>query len=170
MLLAIVKKLPKNAKYTSPEIQNEIISVLTLLVEQKILNQIREAELFTLIVDGTTDKSYIEIVSILCRYIVEVQDGIEIVEHVACMVLSTDCSAKGQLGQVTSSLNDVGILLEGLASQGYDGASVMSGEQGGFQALLNIHCGRFVVYIHCFCHRLHLSVECIFYFKPVHLL
>ena len=63
--LAIAKKLPKNAKYTSPDIQNEIISVLTVLVEQKVANQIREAELFTLMVDGTTDKSYVEIVSIV---------------------------------------------------------------------------------------------------------
>ena len=113
-------------------------------------------------VDGTTDKSYVEIVSIVCRYIIEVHDGIEVVEHVARMVPSTDRSAKGLLGLVSNSLDDVGISLEGLVSQCYDGASVMSGEQGGFQALLNIHCGRFVVYVHCFCHRLHLSVECIF--------
>ena len=84
-LLAIAKKLPKNAKYTSPDIQNKIISVLTVLVEQKVANQIREAKLFTLIVDGMTDKSYVKIVSIVCRYIIEVHNGFEVVEHVARM-------------------------------------------------------------------------------------
>ena len=75
---------------------------------------------------------------------------------------SKDRSAKGLVKLVTNSLEDVNISLDGLVSQCYDGASVMSGECGGFQALLNIHCDRFIVYIHCFCHRLHLAIECIF--------
>ena len=39
-LLDVAKKLPLNAKYTSPEIQNEVISVLKELVERKISQQI----------------------------------------------------------------------------------------------------------------------------------
>ena len=78
------------------------------------------------------------------------------------MAPSKDRSSKGLVKLVTNSLEDVNISLDGLVSQYYDGASVMSGECGGFQALLNIHCDRFIVYIHCFRHRLHLAIECIF--------
>ena len=68
-LAEIAKKLRKNAKYTSPTIQNEVISVLKDIVEEKIAAEIREGELFTLMLDGSTDKNNSE--SIVCRYIVE---------------------------------------------------------------------------------------------------
>ena len=70
-LAEIAKKLPKNTEYTSPDIQNEVIIVLKDIVEQKIAAEAKEAELFTLMVDGSTDKNNNEIVSIVCRYIVE---------------------------------------------------------------------------------------------------
>ena len=41
------KLLPENAKYTSPEIQNEMITILTTCVKNKIAQEIREAEMFT---------------------------------------------------------------------------------------------------------------------------
>ena len=97
-------------------------------------------------VDGSTDKSNLEIVSIVCRYILEDNDGIQVVEHVVRMAPSEDHSAKGLVELVTKSLDDVNISLDGLVRQCYDGASVMSGELGGFQALINIHCDRFIVY------------------------
>ena len=46
----------------------------------------------------------------------------------------------------------------GMVSQAYDGASVMSGARGGLQALVCSFYGRSVIYIHCFCHRIHLVV------------
>ena len=70
-LAEIAKKLPKNTKYTLPDIQNEVIIVLKDIVEQKIAAEVKEAKLFTLMVDGSTDKNNNEIVSIVCRCIVE---------------------------------------------------------------------------------------------------
>ena len=48
-----------------------------------------------------------------------------------------------------------------MVSQAFDGASVMSGQYSGLQALICEFCGRNVVYIHCFCHRLHLVVTAV---------
>ena len=160
-LVDIAKKLPKHAKYTSPDVQNEVISVLKDIVEHKISKQIAEGELYTLMVDGTTDKSNDEIVSIVCRYIVEGDEDIEVVEHLVHMEESEDRCANALLELVSRSLKQVNVSLDGLVSQCYDGASVMSGEDGGLQALLSDFCKRFIVYIHCFCHRLHLAVESI---------
>ena len=72
-----------------------------------------------------------------------------------------DRSAKGLFELVKRSLEELKISLDGLASQSYDGASVMSGEHGGLQALINEFCVRFIVYIHCFCHRLHSALAVI---------
>ena len=81
-LHAIAKKLPKNVKYTFADVQNEMIGVLRLLIERSIVKQVEKAGLYTLMVDVTTDKYFLKIVSIVCRYIVEVDAGIQVVEHV----------------------------------------------------------------------------------------
>jgi hypothetical protein len=54
-LLEIAKKLPNNAKYTSPEVQNEVIETLGEIVRETVAKECREAELFTLMMDGSTD-------------------------------------------------------------------------------------------------------------------
>ena len=157
-LAEITKKLPKNAKYTSPTIQNEVISVLKDIVQEKIAAEIREGELFTLMVEGSTDKNNNEIVSIVYRYIVEgtTTDEIKVVEHVVHMENLPDRSAQGVFALVKCSLDELEISLNGLVSQCYDGISVMYGERAGLQKLISDFCKRSIVYIHCFCHRLHL--------------
>ena len=65
----IHKNLPKNAKYTSHDIQNEVIEVLAFSVKTKFAEDVRKAELFTIMADGTTDKNRKEIQGIVCRYL-----------------------------------------------------------------------------------------------------
>ena len=64
-LKKIHKNLPKNAKYTSHEIQNEVIEILASLVNQKIAKDVRKAEM----ADGTTDKNRNEIQGLVFRYL-----------------------------------------------------------------------------------------------------
>ena len=40
--------LPRKAKYTLPDIQNEVIEALASLVKNKIAEDVRKAELFTI--------------------------------------------------------------------------------------------------------------------------
>ena len=51
----ISKKLPKNAKYSSPDIQNEVIDVIAKLTQRKISAEVKGAEIFTIMADGSTD-------------------------------------------------------------------------------------------------------------------
>ena len=48
---------PKNATYTSANIQNQVIQVLGDHVREKILHRVRKARCFTLIADEVTDCS-----------------------------------------------------------------------------------------------------------------
>lgn len=155
-LLDLAKKLPKNAKYLSPDIQNEIVDIMAQMVRDAHTAKIKEAEYFTIMVDGTTDKSSEEIQALVVRYLDAVTQEIE---ERALNVDGTGRSAKEIFEFVRKTLeDDCRIGFDGLVSQAYDGASVMSGDKGGLQALVNDYCNRTIPYIHCFCHRLHLVV------------
>jgi hypothetical protein len=152
----LAKTLPRNAKYLSPDIQNEIVDILAQMVRDAHTAKIKEAEFFTIMVDGTTDKSNEEIQALVVRYLDAVTQEIE---ERALNVDGTGRSAKEIFEFVRKTLeDDCGIGFDGLVSQAYDGASVMSGDKGGLQALVNDYCNRTISYIHCFCHRLHLVV------------
>jgi uncharacterized protein (UPF0305 family) len=53
----IAKRLPKNAKYTSPQLQNEVIETLSEIVSETVANECKKAELFTFMMDGTSDSN-----------------------------------------------------------------------------------------------------------------
>ena len=70
-------------------------------------------------------------------------------------------SASGKLKLIETSIKDNDLNFGSIASQCYDGASVMSGEKGGLQKLLSDKCSRSILYINCYCHKLHLVVNAI---------
>ena len=151
----IHKNLPKNAKYTSPDIQNEVIEVLSSLVKNKIAEDIRKAELFTIMADGTTDKNRKEIQALVCRYLSS--EG-KVEEHCLNVKGIDDRSAKGVFNFIKETLAEFEISFNGLVSQSFDGASVMSGDYNGLQKLVSDFCDRYILYVHCFLHKIHLVV------------
>lgn len=60
--------------------------------------------------------------------------------------------------EILTHLSDAGYSADNILTQCYDGASVMSGVRGGVQALLQKKLARYVPYIHCYNHQLHLVV------------
>ena len=68
-LVAIEKKLPKTAKYIGNDIQNEFIQVMAQMVRAINSARVKAAELYTIMVDGTTDKSSEEIQGLVLRYL-----------------------------------------------------------------------------------------------------
>ena len=83
-----------------------------------------------------------------------------IVEHVLDVKLAEDRTAKGLMSLAKTTLEDEHeISMDGLVSNTFDGASVMSGEKGGLQKLVQENCGRSIPYIHCLNHRLALVLR-----------
>ena len=70
-LRAILPSIPENAKYTSPEIQNEIIETMSDMVLKQIVADVKasDAGCFTIKCDGTRDKNNIEEMSLAVRYV-----------------------------------------------------------------------------------------------------
>jgi hypothetical protein len=71
LLSECAQHIPKNANYTSPAIQNEIIEILSDMVRESVVADIRNADVpwFTLMEDGTRDKNNRENISIVIRYV-----------------------------------------------------------------------------------------------------
>ena len=152
----IYKRLPKNAKYISPDIQNEIIEIMAKLVKKNVADKVREAGLFTIMADGTTDKNRKEIQGLVFRYLSKSSGKVE--EHCLNIKGVDDRSANGVFDFIKKTFTEFELSFDGLVSQSYDGASVMSGAYNGLQRLISDFCGRFVLYVHCFLHKINLVV------------
>ena len=70
-LAEIQKRIPQNTKYTSPNIQNDIINEMVSMVTENVSNEAQSCDLkmFTLLAHGTKDKSGFENISVSLCYI-----------------------------------------------------------------------------------------------------
>ena len=64
---------PRKAQYTSPETQNEIISICKSLTLDNIANEVKENGLFTINCDECTDSSNEEQLSLSVQYVTKEQ-------------------------------------------------------------------------------------------------
>lgn len=150
------KAMPRNATYMSPEIQNELIDIIAKIVQQDVVNDINssDVEYFTLLVDGTKDRANEECISIAARYIKYGQPK----ESLISLETTKQLDAKSNADLVLKTLKNCGLDSKRIISQCYDGANVMSGDDGGIQRLIQEILGRIIPYVHCFNHRLHLVI------------
>lgn len=67
----VEQNVPQNAKYTSPQIQNEMISIFNQIILEKNNFELQSCNYFALIVDETKDISKIEQLSVVVRYYIK---------------------------------------------------------------------------------------------------
>lgn len=60
--------IPNNAKYLSPDIQNEVLQILSDMVLSAIHNEVANAKFYSISADETRDNSKKEILSVVLRY------------------------------------------------------------------------------------------------------
>ncbi|KAK6167026.1 hypothetical protein SNE40_021137 [Patella caerulea] len=152
----IISEIPLNATYKSPNIQNDVIDIMAKIVTQSVVDNVNGADVqfATVLADGTRDKNNRENISIALRY---VKDG-KAFESLLYMPETQQLDASSLTTLIVKTLRDTGINIGHIISQCYDGATVMSGNKGGVQRLLQNEFGREIPYVHCFNHRLHLVV------------
>ncbi|KAG9282357.1 zinc finger MYM-type protein 1-like [Astyanax mexicanus] len=153
-LAEIVKTIPRNATYTSPDIQNELISTLSNVVTEAIVEEVGESW-YTIKVDGTRDPTGCENISVVLRFVSELYEATERLLTVATVSAG---DAKTLTDTIITELTKAGLSTSKILSQVYDGASLMSGKHGGVQKLLQEKLGREIPYVHCLNHQLHLVV------------
>lgn len=113
----VAKKLidnPRNAKYTHKDIQNEIFQIMADMVRSEISEEIREAEHFALMVDGSKDICKSEQISIVVRYLKGEEVREEFLHFTHADGLDTDLllrSIEQTLGQCNIDKNVCGTVL-----------------------------------------------------------
>ena len=142
----------KNAKYTSPLVQNTIISICEGAIRENILSMF--SSYWSVMADETEDLSSMEQVSICIRF---VSDG-EVFEEFLGFINIAKMDAQTIADALVSTLQKWGLNLSFLVGQGYDGASVMSSSRNGVQAKIAVKYPN-ATYVHCRSHVLNLAIS-----------
>jgi hypothetical protein len=155
-LLNHIETSPKNCTMVSSRIQNEIIVAVGDVIVGKIVERIKKCKFFSILVDETTDISTIEQMNVCIRYVdtscwIIREDFVGFVE----MNSKTGLAIKNS---ILNKLKDIGISINNLRGQGYDGSANMSGKNNGAQALIQ-NDQPLAFYTHCFSHSLNLCLS-----------
>ena len=137
--------------YSSPEAQNDMIKVIGEKIRDTIINEVKEALYFSILVDETKDLSKKEQLAIMVRY---VHNGM-IKERAIGTYHMKDLTAEALAQKIIGLLETSSLDIQLCVAQCYDGASVMRGNVRGVQALIRDRVPH-VAYIHCHAHRLNL--------------
>lgn len=131
-LTRITKTIPQNTRYTSPQIQNEIIEMMSKLVTEEIMRQVGDS-CYSIKVDGIRDPLGQENISVVVHF---VDENYGVCERLLVMATSEKGDAEALTGVIIDELTSAGLSTGKILSQVYDGASLMSGRHGGVQNLL----------------------------------
>ena len=164
VLKDLINRPARSYKYLSPAIQNELIDILGQRVKNDILDEIRAAPFFSVIMDTTQDIAKIDQMSQVYRYVTVERDAhgvasdVKINESFIGFREVTDSSAEELAGDITDSIESNGLQLSKCRGQGYDGAANMSGIYSGVQARIAAKEPA-AVYVHCASHNLNLALN-----------
>ncbi|CAM4768899.1 unnamed protein product [Rotaria magnacalcarata] len=145
---------PKNALYTSSQVQNEIIDCIHKYMLNDILHRIENC-LFSIIVDETTDASTVEQVSFSIRYYDNKTNDIR--EDFLAFIETVSCTGESISNIILDYLRAYNLPFDNCIGQAYDGASNMAGIYRGCQALIKQKCPD-ADYYHCSNHCLNLAL------------
>ncbi|KAF0707451.1 zinc finger MYM-type protein 1-like [Aphis craccivora] len=136
LFLNHIKNCGKNSTYISADIQNELISIICDQIHTTICNRIKKNKFFVILADETTDVGRVEQFSLCIR----TTTGLELAKT------------------IISTLTALGLNLQQMRGQGYDGAANMGGVFRGVQALILKEYPK-ALYTHCFSHCLNLCLN-----------
>ena len=144
----------KTDKYTSPQIQNEILSILALRILRDIGDSIRSTPYYSLMADEVTDSSNREQVVICLRW---VDKNLEPHEDFIGLYKVDSTAADVIVKVLKDTLLRFNLSISRCCGQCYDGASSMSGRHSGTAVQIASEEPR-ALYTHCYGHALNLAV------------
>lgn len=143
-LQAVIRTIPASASYISPEIQNEVLSILASVVTEQIATLYQRSN-----VGG------VENLSVVCF----VKDGLA-GEYLLGLYELKHLTAEYISDPILQVLKECGFS-DQLLVQCYDRSTVMS-ERTGVQRKIQDKVGQTIPYIYCYNHQLHLVVVNVF--------
>ncbi|CAN6682589.1 unnamed protein product [Malus baccata var. baccata] len=117
----VFENAPKNLKYTSSDIQKDIVRACAIETINTITKDM-EGEFFSLLVDGSRDSSTKEQMAVILRYVNKKGEAIEKFLGVQHVFSTTSSSLEEAIERFFATTN---LSMSKLRGQGYDGASNM---------------------------------------------
>ena len=109
----------KKDKYTSPEIQNEILSIMSDKVIRSLADEIRHSHSFALLADKTTDVSNRQQLVVCIRWI---DDGLQAHEHFIGLYKIDNTKASTIAESIKDVVVGLNLSISNCRGQAYDGA------------------------------------------------
>lgn len=150
-ILEWVKK--KTDKYTSGDMQNEILKVMAMKVLRNVVHSIHASKFFAILVDETTDSSNREQVVICLRW---VDDAFEAHEEFIGVYQVDSITANTLVKVIKDVLLRMNLPLKKVRGQCYDGAAAMAGCRSGVAKIILDEEPR-ALFTHCYGHALNLA-------------
>ena len=144
----------KNATYLSPQSQNEMIDIIGKhMIQAKIVEEVRHAQMYTVLADEVTSHN-VELMPMCVRF---VDKDLNIREELLEICTLPRITGRHIASAIKDVLSHLSIEIADCRGQGYDGASNMSSENVGVQALIKKDAPK-AVYMHCNGHCLNLVI------------
>ena len=143
----------RHISYTSKVIQNELIEILSGLVQGSILSEIQNCGIFAIMCDEA--RCFKEEQLAFCiRYANSLEIKERFVKFIDC---SVERNAQALYELINATLQELNLNNLHLVGQAYDGAAVMSGCLGGLQTKIREKYPT-AIFTHCMAHKLNLSL------------
>lgn len=151
--------------YFSPQIKNEIISLLGKSTREKGLNHVKDSKYYSIMFDCTPDVSHKEQMSQVLRYVFISNGTVSIEETFIDFIESHEKTGEGLALEITEKLKKDGLKLSDCRGQSYDNAANMSGKYKGVKTRI-MQVNNLAMYVPCNAHNLNLvgndaAKECI---------
>ena len=144
----------KNVTYLSPRSQNEIINVIGCdVIRARLISEVKKAGFYSIMADEVSCHN-VEHLPLCLRF---VDEKSEIREEFVTFLKMERVRAVDITNAIVSCLEGLGLSLNNLRGQGYDGASTMSGEKSGVQKRIRDKQPK-ALYTHVAGHSLNLVI------------
>ena len=149
-----IKYTNRNESYISHQIQNDFIAALAKRVTTVIVDEVKAAKFYSVIIDSTIDIGRVDQLSLSLRYVTSEGNA---VERFIMFAELPGASAEEFYKLLLECLQPLGIELRHCRGQAYDGASVMSGNLTGLQTRVK-EISPEAMFVHCCAHNLNLCL------------
>ena len=154
--LNTTRMCPYHVTYLSAQSQNEFIELIGREVQQRIVQEIKDAGMYSVMADTTPDVSHKDRLAIACRYVDKIGQPRE---RLVSLTEAKDKTGEGGAIEIIESLTEQGLDLDELCFQSYDYTASMSGRFNGVQKKLQDKLGKSVPYIPCLAHRSNTVIQ-----------
>ena len=142
-------------KYTSPEIQDDLIKVMATHVLRSISEKLHKSPFVTIMVDEMTDITNQEQVTVVMR---RIDEELVVYEELLGLYAVSCINAATLFAVIKDTMLRLNLPTSKLRGQCYNGCSTMSGIQSGLAKRVQDEESR-AVYTHCYSHSLNLAAS-----------